>query len=357
MTRRKIAESLMSIQDHSGSLVFAFFHPWTVQCGKLRPMLEQIIRHGFRVAAFNFHRLTERDVELLYAGNRPISRSTSWFIPRQLYEMGVSCGVILHREEQGRTATSVMTELKGKSQPFLNSPGQLRYDFRAPNKSINLIHSSDDWASTISEALLFFTPDEIELTLRKVRLAHFEECERSLLDHPAHAGMQFVRDQSATALLIKLRIRTLGLLRPVAEPTLCAPLFDFWNQRLERNYLALDVHEEAKQYPSLLADEQRLARPLLRSLRSSCNLDRPRRSLRRVPVAALTEFLQLLVEPDSYGEADTEALLSLPVFFDQWEEQLFKTTLLHFDELRYCQAGTPHHGSTVSRKAVAPTIP
>jgi len=36
---------------------------------------------------------------------------------------------------------------------------------------------------------------------------------------------------------------------------------------------------------------------------------------------------------------------------------LFKTTLLHFDELRYCQAGTPHHGSTVSRKAVAPNTP
>jgi hypothetical protein len=75
---------------------------------------------------------------------------------------------------------------------------------------------------------------------------------------------------------------------------LCTPLFDFWNERLGRDHLALEVHEEAKQYPSLLADEQRLARPLLRSLRSCCNLDRPKRSLIRVPAAALTEFIQLV---------------------------------------------------------------
>jgi hypothetical protein len=117
------------------------------------------------------------------------------------------------------------------------------------------------------------------------------------------------------------------------------------------------VHEEAKQYILLTAHEQQFVQPLLRSLRVSFNVDRARRSLRRTPIATLTEFLQLLAEPDCYSEADTEMLVSLPVFFDRWEEQLFKTTLLHFDELRYCRATTPHQGGAVPVKAVVTTTP
>lgn len=345
MTRRQIVEALMAMTDDADSLVFAFFHPWTVQCGKLRPMLERIIERGFRVVAFNFHRITERDVEFLYAGNRPISGSTSWFIPRQLYEMGPSCGVILHRRAAGQPAATAMAQLKGKSQPFLNSVGQLRYDFRAPNKSINLIHSSDDWKATVSEALIFFSRQDIECALRNVHGGHFEDGEMRLLKHPAYASMEVVRDEAAATLLIKLRIRALDLLSGVLEPALCAPLFALWDKWLERDYLALTVHEEAKQYAALVVDEQRLLRPVRRFLQASCGMDRPRRSLARRPVAALAEFLQILAEPDGYGEADIEGLMSVPVFFDRWEEQLFKTTLLHFDELRYRRVADRSPGS------------
>jgi nucleoside diphosphate kinase len=334
MSRRAVVENLMAIKDNCDNLVFAFFHPWTIYCGKAKPMLESIIRQGFRVAEFSFHRLTERDIEFVYAGNRPISKLTSWYIPRQLFEMGMSCGVIFYRKEPGQTATGMMTRLKGKSQPFLNSPGQLRYDFRAANKSINLIHSSDDCESTIAEALIFFTPEEVEWALRCGHLARFAECEARLLRHPAYTGLESICDEAATTLLIKLRIRALNLLGRTLDPAVCKPLFELWNRLLDRDYLALSVHEEAKQYPSLIADEQRLLQPVLHSLHGPSGVDRPRRSLKRTPVAAITGFLETLAEPDRYGEADSEALLSVPVFFDCWEEQLFKTTLLHFDELR-----------------------
>jgi len=338
MRRQKLVEHLMTMTDNRDNLVFAFFHPWTVRCGKLKPMIERILEQGFRIIAFSFHRITERDVELLYAGNRPISKSTSWYIPRQLYEMDVSCGVIFYQGEPSQPATRAMSQLKGKSQPFLNGPGQLRYDFRAPNKSINLIHSSDDWESTIGEALIFFTPEHVEYALRHGNLARFKECEARLLGYPAYASMEFIRDEAATTLLMKLRIRALEQLTQILDPTLCKPLFELWNEQLQRDYLVLNVHEEAKQYTSLVAGERRLLEPVLRSLRACCGIYRPARSLKRAPVGALAGFLETLSEPDSYREADTEALLLVPVFLDRWEEHLFKTTLLHFDELRYARA-------------------
>ena len=338
MSRRHIVEQLLKINDDADHLVFAFFHPWTIHCGKLGPMLERIFDRGFRLVAFRFHRITERDIELIYAANRPIDKNRSWFIPRQLYEMGPSCGVILYRPVPGESATQELKQLKGSSQPFLNSPGQLRYDFRPPNKSINLIHSSDSWESTIEEALVFLSPEEIEFVLRNVRRAPFDDNATRLLKHPAYTGIEIVREETATSLLLKLRIRALDLLQLQLEPDLCEPLFRFWNERLERDYFALTVHEEAKEYVSLVADEAPLLQPVLSALRSPAGINRPLRSLNQTPVAALAGLLAILSDPDCFTDADAEALLSIPVFLDRWEEQLFKTTLLHFDELRYCRS-------------------
>ncbi|HEX2270826.1 MAG TPA: hypothetical protein VHH35_14875, partial [Pyrinomonadaceae bacterium] len=96
-------------------------------------------------------------------------------------------------------------------------------------------------------------------------------------------------------------------------------------------------HAEAKEYVSLVTDEKPLLQPVLHALRASAGINRPMRSLNHTPVAALAGLLAVLSEPDGFADADAEALVSIPVFFDRWEEQLFKTTLLHFDELRYCR--------------------
>src|ERR1700694_2728275 len=147
-------------------LVFVFFDPWTLLTQTAEPLVHAILAHGFSVAAISRRRLEESDVEQIYRKNLPIRPDNAWHIPRQVYLMGTSLGLLLHH--RSAKATDLLRRIKGKANPAANSPGLLRYDFRAPNRSLSLLHSSDTWEDTIHEALVFFNLCALERTLTQL---------------------------------------------------------------------------------------------------------------------------------------------------------------------------------------------
>jgi nucleoside diphosphate kinase len=317
------------------NVVLVSFDPWAVHSRKHLLMLQRMLAEGFRVLAFDHSRLTEADIEQVYRKNHPIGERTAWHLPRHVYSLGITCTVLLFHQDAGIPAVARMKELKGNSSPLVQQPGQLRYDFRAPNKSLSLVHSSDDWESTLHEGFVFFSPAQLHACFNDIGTPRFDRCERTLLHSSSHEGMEIVREQAATGLLFRLRVRLVEQLAGACDPTIARTLLERWHHMLEEDVLALDVKTEHARYIALVAGEQRHMEALLQSL-STRKVDVPRRYVRYRGLATAAGLLWVLSRPADYPYVEVERLLAgSPVALDKWEDLLLRTTLFHSSELEH----------------------
>ncbi|MBB4041643.1 nucleoside diphosphate kinase [Microvirga flocculans] len=155
-----------------GSLAMLLLKPDAIRSGKADGILAAIFDKGYHaVAALPVLNPRERYFEDLYKFNLTLRNSqnqiASWWVNRQLYTMGPSLIMVVTRP--GPLPASLHAELaslKGPSNPYQARPGDLRYDFAGCNRSVNLIHTSDDPVSMARELLIFTDPERLRALVR-----------------------------------------------------------------------------------------------------------------------------------------------------------------------------------------------
>lgn len=304
-------------------IIFVFFDPWSVYQNYHRQITMQIIENGYNLVRYRFKKLTDSDIEQVYRKNTPISSERSWHIPKEIYTMGVSCGLLL-AFHSGRDGYDDLKKLKGKSQPLLNSQGTIRFDYKAPNKSLSLLHTSDDFESTLLEGAVFFSKDEILM----VQAPHA----RFNLFSEYHVPCAAINQTSAVCLLLKVRLRILEGLKKESNDnfnTLEVLVFKYLNN----DFSSLTVEEETKIYLDFIREEEQTLRTELGFSEVFCS-SIPTWYSYSLNLNYWKEGLKVLNNVKSYPHVNSKAFIdSIPVFYDPWEEVLFKTTLFHFPEL------------------------
>lgn len=79
----------------------------------------------------------------------------SWWLTARVLEAGPSVVALLMLPDDSVGSAEQLRTIKGPSDPYLTSPGQIRHDLRASNVAMNLMHSSDDPLLAAHEFLLF----------------------------------------------------------------------------------------------------------------------------------------------------------------------------------------------------------
>jgi nucleoside diphosphate kinase len=140
-------------------LAFLLVRPDAVRQGLTSTVLNHTSAAGLRVADAEVVRPHPRLLEEIYrytqvslmgAGSRPMW----WYLPRY-YELGPAIVVLLMSDPGPQTASEILTEIKGPSNPADTKPGQIRYDCGSQNMVMCVVHSSEDTNSALREASLF----------------------------------------------------------------------------------------------------------------------------------------------------------------------------------------------------------
>ncbi len=334
-----LVEELEVYRPIGDRVVLISFDPWAVHTGKWQPMLRRILAEGFRIIAFDRSRLVEEQIEQVYRKNHPIHETSAWHLPRHVYTLGVTFTLLLMTEPGDTPAPVRMKALKGVSSPLIHHAGQLRHDFRAPNKSLSLMHSSDDWDSTAHEALVFFSPDELHHALSDPHAERSDAYAHALLTEDTHENLEAVREIAPTQLIQKLRLRLLELLAAMGTtPDTTARILDAWRQSAQPSPEGQeDVPAEAARFVALMSAQ----RADLEALKLVCppTIAQPRRYVRHRDPVALFNLLEALSLPEAYATVDVEHLLAAARFpLDRWEDLLLRTTLFHFSEVQRVNA-------------------
>ncbi len=328
----------------SSSVVFVFFDPWTVVGGKSLGMVNSMLASGFQLLDFEFRSLRESDAEEIYRPNHPIRIGSQWHVARRVYDMGRSLGVLMAHRDAGACACTLMRQLKGRACPPLNAPGTLRYDFGAPNRSLSLMHSSDDEGHLEREAPVFFPAARLEVARRRSRNGEASACSAAAvgqLEESAiiEAGAERFQDPGLLALLARLRLRVARLLEPAAQGAGAGVLLEayrwHWQQEASSTGASLSVPDQARRYLGLVRGEGALLDPLLAALQAvpygpagPANWYRPD----PLQVGAAPALLRALANPSGYSRWNASRTLWPGLLADRWEEILLDTTLIHFDD-------------------------
>lgn len=158
--------------------VFLLLKPDALQAGKHTILLRGLADAGCRLLHVQATlTASAQHFESLYQYNLTIRNEQNmmgaWWINSPLYEMAPSLAMLIHVPPQrdGLTAHGYIKRLKGPSNPYKGSPGELRWQARGVNLAMNLIHSADDPVSTLREFLIFGTIDQLRTALRHAVLS------------------------------------------------------------------------------------------------------------------------------------------------------------------------------------------
>jgi nucleoside diphosphate kinase len=310
-------------------IAFSIIWPWAIIHGKAEPLLERLRVHGFRVVAYDYRTLGDDELEYLAGETRDRFTDKCWRLLCRACGMGVSCGLLLFFDKPTGSASRTLKSVKGETNPSATRPGELRYDFRAPNRMLNLVHSADDWDSALRECTVFFPPGQLmhlfgELEEGRHSFAH----EPALLLDPRFASINKRQERAATALLLEMRQKIVRLVQDAAPGMNGAALSDYWAGKLKKNYLAESVAREAQEYLTIIVEEK----PLLDAVLAQRELEALSRD---AAGRSRLHALSVLNDVEQYANVDCGAIArsagGLP---DERDDLLFRTTLACFDQLR-----------------------
>jgi nucleoside diphosphate kinase len=322
-------------------VVFVFLDAWTLVTGRQAAMVGRMVSHGFRLLDFEFKTLSEADAEEIYRTNHPIREGNSWHVARLVYPMGRSLGLLFGVGDPSSCACERMQRLKGKANPALNKPGQLRYDFLAPNRCLSLMHSSDNLSQCRREGAVFFTSDRIEQACRSALDGTVSSGGpmRELTQASSEMGLERIDEPGLGTLFARIRLRITKelerLCSAVAARTALASYRAHW-EALSRGTSRDPVVTEASRYLRLVAREKPLLEAITGAFESASRLRGVYAEYYRPPAhepLSLVRCLQVLNTPAVYPRWDAIRQLPDDMLFDPWEWLLFRTHLFNFDDL------------------------
>lgn len=137
---------------------FTIFSPDAIQTRKYQVALKWLEEKGFQIKYCFLKKINSEELNQLYPH---ISSKDSYSLVKNLFLSNSSLIVIF---EFTKTYTcshndycEYLVELKGKSDPFVNSPHCLRSFLNAENKILNFLHTSDNIHEMKREKSIFFS--------------------------------------------------------------------------------------------------------------------------------------------------------------------------------------------------------
>ena len=146
-------EHIKSLQYFS----FAMIKPDAFARG-LAPEIVERLRENFIIGAVKLTEMDAQMIDELYMFVKQRYRDSWWIMPKVFSQAPVVAIMLV--SESGESCLK-LRELVGPTTPEAGKPGNLRYDMKGANRALNIIHASDDPASAIREALVFFEMDEV----------------------------------------------------------------------------------------------------------------------------------------------------------------------------------------------------
>lgn len=318
--------------DRLRECVFMLLKPDALVSGRSEALLAGMAKAGWQIIHAEAT-LTggQKNFEELYQYNLTIRNEQNmmcaWWINARLYAMGPSLALLVRvpPAPSGLTAHQQVALLKGSSNPYKCSPGELRWEGGGTNLALNLLHSADDPISTAREFLIFGTPDQLTCALRQAdRLAKAgsEAAAAAVLaDATVHeqlflAGTSNRRlDLPSVLTLVKGRLRATQRDEKFRSATQ-----SLYARYLELAKATLDIKTRWARFCALSAEE--------RSVLDELNRAEGNGSTR--------ELLRHLAIPESYGYETAEdirvELLRRRISIDPWDELALDTSL-YYSEL------------------------
>lgn len=151
------------------SLSFIMFKPDAYLRGLVPSILKLLAENRVYAVKHTLKQLAAADIDSLYMFVKP-RYIESWWIMEKTYKLAPTCPAIVVGNPEGYEHLSGrIRELVGPTTPILGTESNIRYKFRGGHRIFNLIHGTDDPASAVREALVFFGFNDIKYALEKAK--------------------------------------------------------------------------------------------------------------------------------------------------------------------------------------------
>jgi nucleoside diphosphate kinase len=151
---------------------FALVKPDAVVSGRAGMVIAHLRAQGLEpIEAWPLMNPKLRQFEELYKFNLTLQNEqnqvSSWWLNGQVYCMAPSLLLMVVSTHEPDSVHQRLALGKGPSTPHRGRGGQLRYDLRACNKTLNLIHCADDPLSTAREYLIYRKMADLHAVLHR----------------------------------------------------------------------------------------------------------------------------------------------------------------------------------------------
>jgi len=138
-------------------------------------IIEFLTNKGFKMIAVKIKRVSKTQAENLFLPTSTCMEcgSLKWWMIQDSASLGEFASIIFY-SPSATLETNCLAQLnkfKGNSDPLKNSDGVVRYDFKAINICLNLIHIPDTYGDFFKDTSPFYTiPELVEIVNRPVDL-------------------------------------------------------------------------------------------------------------------------------------------------------------------------------------------
>jgi len=309
-------------------MAFVVIMPDGLMQGVHQPFLEE---YGKYVVAYRIRTLNQEDAERLYFDGLVTDNSCrhikSWWIKNKLFELGESIGLLLYNPDE-YNFHKLLTERKGASDPLIVRKGAMRYNYRTPNKTFGLLHSSDDLLSMLYEIDTYFEPDDLndflnfQDALISEKVSHLKE----YFTYFHTARIEYYR--------VLYRVKSRIILGILSDARMHSGIVKYCLQLLERYAEALRV---VQLNPGYVQERSAISEVLAQEEQVMASMKRQTEQLNNYRLSTLVLCLATLTLEAKFREADykmLEAVLeSQGVILTQFEKTVLESTLFFYKKL------------------------
>lgn len=161
-------EKELSGLDHYGMVLLG---PDSFQQNETKSIIDFFENNNFKIVDIKIKKISRTESEMLFLPTSTCMNcgDLKWWMIQDATEAGPFAAVLLYCDDLA-DSTNCLEKLnlyKGKSNPLSNNTGVIRYDFKAINVCLNLLHIPDNYADFFKDTSPFYTVKDIVNILRK----------------------------------------------------------------------------------------------------------------------------------------------------------------------------------------------
>ncbi len=140
---------------------FAMIKPGAYLRGLAPEVISRLRENGFKVMLMTVKKMSSKEIDDLYMFVKEKYQESWWIMPKVFNMAPVVPMVLAGDPQEHEHLSSRLRKLVGPTTPEVGSKGNIRYDLKGANRVLNIIHASDDPASALREALVFFSLSDV----------------------------------------------------------------------------------------------------------------------------------------------------------------------------------------------------